>query len=489
MGRVGAVNDHGYAARATARAGRPTRRLLAAVVVAGVVVAGCGNSGDDGDAATTTAAPDASDATATTAAGDAGGDTREFQPIEGVPGVTDTEIRYTAIGTGASNPTGACGLDCYVQGIEAYFAFRNSEGGIYGRQLVLNSPVDDELANNQVRSLEVIENNDAFGVFQIPLLASGFADLANAGVPLYTTLISATDVAGQESSFATYGARCPACGSPTAVRAAQLGGATRVALLGYGISQISKDCVAGGVRALEDWGADLGIEVAYVNDDLAFGLPNGVGPEVTAMRQAGVDYISGCLDGNATTIIAQELERQGMSDVTMLAPGDGYGSPTFLESADLFEDDLMIVTFRPFESNIEGTGAEDFLQWIEETGDDDTDLGYAMFGWLNADLAYQGLVAAGPQFDRASVIAATNALEDYTADGLISAYDPGREHVPPTVDDLVTNGPGLDCLTMLRITSGGYELVTGTRDAPWECFDLADVAANGYSEPEPTNFE
>ena len=63
-----------------------------------------------------------------------------------------------------------------------------------------------------------------------------------------------------------------------------------------------------------------GQEVGYINDEMAFGLPNGVGPEVTAMREAGVDFIYGCLDLNGMKTVAQELERQGMGDVHMLPP-------------------------------------------------------------------------------------------------------------------------------------------------------------------------
>ena len=45
------------------------------------------------------------------------------------PGVTDDEIRFAAFGTNSNNPLGTCVLDCYVHGINAYFAYRNSEGG------------------------------------------------------------------------------------------------------------------------------------------------------------------------------------------------------------------------------------------------------------------------------------------------------------------------------------------------------------------------
>ena len=59
----------------------------------------------------------------------------EFQPIEGVPGVTDETISYGVVGTGLSNPLGYCLLECYVDGIEAYFEYRNELGGVHGREL------------------------------------------------------------------------------------------------------------------------------------------------------------------------------------------------------------------------------------------------------------------------------------------------------------------------------------------------------------------
>jgi len=33
-------------------------------------------------------------------------------PLPGVPGVTDTEIRFSAFGTKSNNPQGTCTLDC-----------------------------------------------------------------------------------------------------------------------------------------------------------------------------------------------------------------------------------------------------------------------------------------------------------------------------------------------------------------------------------------
>lgn len=83
--------------------------------------------------------------------------------ITGVPGVTDSEIKFAAFGTNSNNPLGTCVLDCYVDGVKAYFAWRNSEGGIYGRKLVLDKVLDDELGKNQQRALEILSAKDSFG--------------------------------------------------------------------------------------------------------------------------------------------------------------------------------------------------------------------------------------------------------------------------------------------------------------------------------------
>src|SRR3546814_8941268 len=84
-------------------------------------------------------------------------------------------------------------------------------------------------------------------------------------------------------------------------------GATTVAAIGYGVSQASKDQVASVIASVEKWGDDAGIELGYTNDDMPYGLPNGIGPEVTAMKEAGVDYVITAFDqGGALALRSEE---------------------------------------------------------------------------------------------------------------------------------------------------------------------------------------
>ena len=453
---------------------------LGALLAGVMLLAACGNAGDDD---TTTKETTTSGATTTT--GDRTPDEShgEFQPIEGVPGVTDEAINFAVLSTGAANPLGYCLLDCVADGVEAYFAWRNSEGGLHGRKLVLSKVVDDELTNNELEALDLIDAGDVFAVISEPLIANGFADFASAGVPVYTNAVPSAEADGVDSIFPYPGVNCGTSASRFHVYAAQLAGATKVGALGYGVSQASKDCVDAQVASFENWGADAGIELVYANNDLPYGLANGVGPEVTAMKSAGVDFVLTCLDQNGALTLDQELERQGMADVAVQLP-QGYADYGFVEAnADVLEGDVLSMPYRPFEADSQGSDIERFTDWMEQTGSEITD--HAIEGWLDADLAYQGVLAAGPQFDRSKVVEATNQFTDYTAGGMLAPVDWTRQHDAVTPDDPTTNDNEIECFAFVQVRSGAFEML-GDPAKPWVCWQTADQS---WSPPTPMTFQ
>ncbi|HET9612327.1 MAG TPA: ABC transporter substrate-binding protein [Acidimicrobiales bacterium] len=451
-----------------------TRRAVA-VALAVALMGACGNSpGDDAGSDE----PEGEEAASAAPAGE--GDRDAVVEISGVPGVSDDEISFAVIGTKAGNPLGTCILDCYVEGIEAYFAFRNAEGGIYGRELVIGEILDDELNQNQVRALDVISGERSFGVFQATLLATGWGDLDSAGIPTYTWGIHATEAADRPHIFPSITIRCPDCTGRLVPYAAMEAGATTAASIGYGVSENSKVCTNGVAESLDMYSGETGVEVAYVNDDLDYGLSNGIGPEVTAMKDAGVDFISTCIDLNGMKTLAQELDRQGMGNVVMYHPNT-YNQQFVAEAGDLFEGDFVSVQFLPFEAEDEGTALADYLEWMEAQGSEPSEL--AMIGWINASLAFEGLLAAGPDFDRDKVTAATNALSEFTAGGLIEPIDWTQAHTPYTQQtrDVDT---GKECGVLVRV-EGGEFVTVGPAEEPWLCWDQSDTA---WADPEPTSF-
>jgi hypothetical protein len=485
------------------------RRVAVLVAPLALVAAGCSNSDDGAGGATTapaavttevdpgitTAAPAESTAAAPTSAAEPGDATDapattapsngSFEPIEGVPGVSDEEIAFAVLGTQANNPLGTCVLDCYVTGIQAYFDWRNSEGGVNGRQMVITTRLDDELVNNQQRALEIVSANDTFATFTAVQLASGWTDLADAGIPLYVWMLHPAEASGRESIFGSREVPCILCVQRWIPYVAQQAGATKLASIGYGVSENSKQCAESNASSVELYGADLGVEMAYVNDQLAFGLPNGIGPEVTAMKEAGVDFIAGCIDLNGMKSLAHELQRQGMLDQVTMYHANTYDQNFVSEAGELFDGDYVQASFRPFEADPGASQMNQFLEWMGKGGYAINEL--AMNGWINADLAYQGILTAGPQFDRASVITATNRFTAYTAGGLTQPIDFTRQHVPPadTDEGRAANGPEHDCIALVQVTGGEFDLV-GDPAKPWICWP-GDTGA--WSEPEAMNFE
>ncbi|MEZ5139719.1 MAG: ABC transporter substrate-binding protein [Acidimicrobiales bacterium] len=448
-------------------------RAMAASLALCLFAAACGNSTSDGAGG--------SDGGSTSPSGGGGEETRdEVVSITGVPGVTDDAISYAVVGTKTGNPLGTCILDCYVDGIEAYFAYRNSEGGIYGRDLEVADVIDDELGQNQQKALDIVSSSDYFGNFQATLLASGWGDLDEAGIPTYAWGINSTEAANRSHIFPSLAVRCADCRRPAVPYIASQVGATKAASIGYGVSENSKVCTDTVAKAFDLYQDDSGVESVYTNDDLDYGLPNGIGPEVSAMKEAGVDFVSTCIDLNGMKTLANELHRQDMDDVILYHP-NSYDQGFIQAAGDLFEGDVVSVQFRPFEADAEGNGLEQFETWMAKQDKEPTEL--AMVGWINAAMAFDGLLAAGPDFDRQRVTDAFNAITDYTADGLLVPIDWTQAHTPYSDGDPeAANDP--ECVAYVRVEGGEFSIEDPAK--PWLCWEATETPP---FEPTPTNFD
>ena len=460
----------------TTRSTSLLRRLLLLLAVFALVATACGSDDDDGGDEEASASEEPADS------GGDGGDEEEAVPVD-APGVTDDAINVAAFGTNSNNPLGTCVLDCFIDGIEAYFAYVNSEGGVYGRELKISTTLDDELGKNKERALEIVSANDVFAAFSATQIASGWGDIAAAGIPLFTWNIHPAETAGREGVFGNAASICVTCTRRHTAYAVQQAGATKLATLGYGVSANSKLSAQAAVDSIDKYSDEIGgAEVVYENVDIAFGMPNGVGPEVTAMKDAGVDMVLASIDLNGMKTLAQEMARQGMGDVP-LYHANTYDEAFVRDAGELFEGDYFGVGFQPFEGDSESQAL--FQKWMDETGSEVKEI--SVVGWINAHLLHQGLLAAGPEFSREKVIAGINEIEDYTADGLTPPIDWGRQHEPPTEDDPKTNGNDPDCFALLTWTGDAYEFVEpSSPDKPFLCWPAEN---RDWSEPEARSFE
>ncbi len=403
----------------------------------------------------------------------------DFVALDGVPGVTDDEIRVAVIGTEKNNVLGNCILGCFHTGIQAYFDYVNDAGGIYGRRLVIGELLDDELGFNQQRSLEVIDGNNSLAAFQATLLPLGWGPLNDAGIPTFTWNIHGAEAVNRYAIYGNIAIGCAGCTQRGLPWLAAQAGASRVAVLGYGTSETSKVNTQASADSIRLYGDILGgLEVAYVNDNLAFGLPNGIGPEVTQMTEAGVDFIATSMDINGMLTLAKELERQGVRDqITMLHP-NSYDADFVADAGGLFDGDYALVLFVPFEYDSDSPLRQAYDRWVPAHGGPVAE--QTMAGWVNADMLVTGLLEAGPSFSRQAIIDSLNRIV-YGAGGLINPIDWSRQHaaVLPGVYD---HAYALECVAYVRIEQGAF---TTFLPEPWMCWP-GDTDA--WSEPTPTDF-
>ncbi|WP_420433955.1 ABC transporter substrate-binding protein [Candidatus Poriferisocius sp.] len=401
-----------------------------------------------------------------------------FVPISGVPGVNDNEIKVTSIVTISNNMLGT-NIAAYNDGIEAYFNYINDTGGIYGRELVLANKRDDQLFSNQAESLAMVEEDDSLAAFVATLLFFGADTLNDAGVPVFGWNIH-NEFADRWNIVGNIAPSCIGCIHQLFPWVATQVGATKVGIFGYGNSENSKICAEGTRDSIEHYSAEAGgMTVEFFDTSIEFGLAGGVAPQVSEMKDNGVDFIFTCLDLNGMRTIAQELVKQDYRDqVTMYHPNT-YNHEFVAANADLFEGDLVFVQFVPFEAEIDSELQRRFFEYTEGLKLEEQ----TIVGWLNAHLFYDGLLAAGPEFDRASLMEAVRSFEDYSHDGLTNPIDWNRQI--PLPNDNIDADYEYRCVNGVQVQDGAFVQWTGEPGEPWVCWE---VVREDWHDPEALSF-
>jgi branched-chain amino acid transport system substrate-binding protein len=401
---------------------------------------------------------------------------QQFPPVD-QPGVSQTEIRVGGVAS-KTNPLGGEYASSF-DGVKAYFNMVNAskDKGIYGRKLTLAAERDDQLSNNRQEVQGLLSEDNVFAVLPISsLLFTGAPLLGESGVPTFGWNINAEwgseqgagapNLFGEKGSYLCF--TCPSSGLPLFAKTIK---AKKIGLLAYSVPQ-SADC-AKGVQASFDKYPSAKIEV--IDTSLAFGVTD-VSGQVSEMKDKGVDLVTTCMDNNGTLTVAKEMKKQGLDAVQYLP--NAYNQKFIEENGQFFQGSYALTFFTPFEVKQKPKGLKDFQKWMKRGGFEQNE--NAVAGWINADLLYQGLKAAGPDFTRQKVVDAINQMTDYTASGLLGGVDWRTAHSQESV-----NG----CVVLSKIDNGKFVPSFGQPGKPFVCYPNQPdklpakfVAASGVAE-------
>ena len=311
-------------------------------------------------------------------------------------------------------------------GVEAYFEYVNSEGGVGGRKLELVS-TDDALNCNEntKKTEELIDDTFALvGSFSVFDNCGAKVLSDNSGMPNVSYTLSAA-AAGLENAFSPQPSPPGFRTGPFQYYKAELG-ASKVGIL-YGQST-SPDVIEGQIAAMES----VGLKVVYKR--AAATAETDFTSDVVRMRDSGADYLY-LGSTNVVNIgrVVGAARQQGWKPKVIDA-GPAYDARFFDQVDPKIAEGIHVPL--PFAMVLgedrETTPAVDtFLTWLEKAHPGFKPDLFTLFGWASAQLFVEGLEAAGDDPTRADLLEALAGIDEFDADGLLPAANVGAKE-PPT---------------------------------------------------------
>ena len=277
-----------------------------------------------------------------------------------------------------------------------------------------------------------------------------------------------------DTFFQNRAVSCLDCAGPTLPWLAKQLGVTKVGTVAYTAPQ-SADCNTANEKSFDKFPT---AKVVFSDASLPFGVPD-VSAQVAEMKKKGVQFLFTCVDQNGAFTFAKEMRKQGL-DIPMVLP-NSYDQAFMKANGSYFEGSYVTPQFTALEQRPQPPEMETMLEQVAKTGKPVREL--TVQGWIAADQLVTGLKLAGPDFNRAKLVAALNAQTDFTAQGMIAPINWSVGHVNPK--DNVDDTSGLDCFNWVQVKDSTFVPAFAEGDKPWVCFTVASEqrAASGPDRP------
>jgi ABC-type branched-subunit amino acid transport system substrate-binding protein len=354
-----------------------------------------------------------------------------------------TGITPTSVSVGNVSTLYAGIFEGAAVGTKAYVDYVNSQGGINGRKIIVDSSDDDYSGapNRQETQADVEKDFAMVGGFSLFDNFGGTVLAANPEVPNVTVSLDLA-TADLPNSF-----------SPApAVDGWQLGALT------YFGKKFPNDIghtgalIADEPSATEKWTAEKaamgarGYKVVY---DPTFSITTtDFNQYVVNMKSAGVKILFlEQMPASYAAAVVKALNEQDFHPVLVLG-GSTYseelvpdsGGASAIDGAYMEQNNALFLG----EDSPGIPAVQTFLTWVQKVSPGfHADL-YTLYGWLSAQLFSQALQAAGPEPSRGSVLQQLRKITSFSGDYLTGPANPAQK-IPTT------------CYIIARIENGKYQ--------------------------------
>lgn len=354
------------------------------------------------------------------------------------PGVTDTEITLGSISS-LSGPVPGLGAAAQAAA-QAYVEYRNSIGGVCGRQLVLRAG-DDGTDNGRYRAIlseldsQVLAVVGGFGAGD-----AGGADVAEQRqIPIATTAISEA----MQNVSTVFDINPPFADVHAVIgkyRYLYEAGARRAAVVYIAADMTRSEIIDKQIPQMQAAGIEVVLQSELPLSTLSYDAA------ARAVANSGADYLLFLADATLSASMARSMADTD-HQLRFAEYIQGYGQPFLDITGPAGEGAISWIRNVPSEEP--GTNAEQdqFLAWMAQTAPDMPTDSVAVDSWAGTKAIVDALEALSGPISREALIAQLHTMNTYDAGGLLGPIQLGNK---------LNNG----CFIAMQVIGGAWRRMT-----------------------------
>jgi ABC-type branched-subunit amino acid transport system substrate-binding protein len=331
-----------------------------------------------------------------------------------------------------------------VNGTDAFLAYQNSQGGVYGRKLKLQAG-DDQFDCGQNRALHESYSGRAFAfVGSFSLFDNCGAQVLTAnGVPDVHNALS-LEAQKEPNNFSAQPIRQGSATGHLSYFKSKAPDAVVHSASMIGDVQSARDSWVGAKAAAESVGYKFDYERVYAPTESDFTA------DIVQMRNRGIRLLFLiAVDVKSAARIVKAAKGQNWKPDLVALGASAYDPQLVpLAGADALEGVYGFLPTAMYlgEDRAVNKEVDLFLTWLKRTHPGANPDLFTVYGWASARLFVQALQAAGPKATRASLIAALKGITQFDSNGLLATGNPAAKQPP-------------SCYIITRVTGGKFARV------------------------------
>jgi ABC-type branched-subunit amino acid transport system substrate-binding protein len=377
-------------------------------------------------------------------------------PAGGNGGATDIGVTATQITiANIASITGVVpGLtQSAQQATEAFAAYVNSQGGIYGRMLKVEPFDDGNLSGQNYADAEQACST----AFAMVGNASGFDDgsaqaVASCGIPTMAAEVSTVpagntaDIYGASPGLAHYFNVGPA----DYLKSKYGSDVTKAAMIYLNVPA-TQDNALHEIQAYSTVGFDYIYQAGVTPTEANYA------PYVLQMQQKGVEYVTEYSDDDSAERLLSAMQQQNFAPPIVDWFSEEYTPGFITATAPASNGNLVLMTATAaYEEASSNPGMQLFLTWMNRVAPGFSHDIFAILAW-SAGLAFlEAAKAVGPDLTRAKLLAQFAQIHNWTGDGVTPPVNIGAK-IPSA------------CFFYMQIENGGFHRVYPTTPGAYDC--------------------